>query len=105
MGFQIRIINVDNCYEFVNDDDRTDKESAFEKEAKALNIELRRMRPYYLQQNGKLERSHREDGKILYERKTFTSELELIRQVVKHEARSNKAAKTSLNFKNPKQVL
>lgn len=34
MRFQIQIINVDNCYEFVNDDDRTDKENTFEKVAK-----------------------------------------------------------------------
>lgn len=105
MGFPIRMIQVDNGYEFVNDDDRTDKESAFEKAAKALNIELRRTRPYSPWQNGKVERSHREDGKILYGRKIFTSERELIRQVAKHEARYNKTAKTSLNFKNPNQLV
>ncbi len=105
MGFPIRIIQVDNGYEIVNDDDRTDKESAFEKAAKALNIELRRTRPYSPWQNGKVERSHREDGKILYWRKIFTSERELIRKVAKHEARYNKTAKTSLNFKNPNQLV
>ena len=105
MGFPIRMIQVDNGYEFVNDDDRTDKESAFEKAARALNIELKRTRPYSPWQNGKVERSHREDGKILYGRKAFTSERELIRQVAKHEARYNKTAKTSLNFKNPNQVV
>ena len=73
MGFPIRIIQVDNGYEIVNDDDRTDKESAFEKAAKALNIELRRNRPYSPWQNGKVERSRREDGKILYWRKIITS--------------------------------
>lgn len=105
MGFPIRMIQVDNGYEFVNDDDRTDKESAYEKAARALNIELKRTRPYSPWQNGKVERSHREDGKILYGRKAFTSERELIRQVAKHEARYNKTAKTSLNFKNPNQVV
>lgn len=105
MGFSIRMIQVDNGYEFVNDDDRTAKDSAFEKIAKALHMELRRTRPYSPWQNGKVERSHREDGKILYGRKVFTSEQELIRQVAKHEARYNKTAKTSLNFKNPNQVV
>ena len=105
MGFPIRMIQVDNGYEFVNDDDRTAKDSAFEKIAKALHMELRRTRPYSPWQNGKVERSHREDGKILYGRKVFTSEQELIRQVAKHEARYNKTAKTSLNFKNPNQVV
>ena len=105
MGFPIRMIQVDNGYEFVNDDDRTAKDSAFEKIAKALHMELRRTRPYSPWQNGKVERSHREDGKILYGRKVFTSEQELIRQVAKHEARYNKTAKTSLNFKNPNRVV
>lgn len=105
MGFPIRMIQVDNGYEFVNDDDRTAKDSAFEKIAKALHMELRRTKPYSPWQNGKVERSHREDGKILYGRKVFTSEQELIRQVAKHEARYNKTAKTSLNFKNPNQVV
>lgn len=105
MGFPIRMIQVDNGSEFVNDGDRTERESAFEKTVKALNMKLRRTRPYSPWQNGKVERSHREDGKILYSRKIFTSEKELIKQVAKHEARYNKTAKTSLNFKNPNQVV
>ncbi|WP_311515819.1 DDE-type integrase/transposase/recombinase [uncultured Megasphaera sp.] len=105
MGFPIRMIQVDNGYEFVNDDERTAKDSAFEKIAKALHMELRRTGPYSPWQNGKVERSHREDGKILYGRKVVTSEQKLIRQVAKHEARYNKTAKTGLNFKNPHQVV
>lgn len=73
------MIQVDNGCEFVNDGDRTEKESAFEKTAKELHMKLRRTRPYSPWQNGKVERSHREDGKILYGRKVFTSEKELIK--------------------------
>ena len=40
------MIQVDNGSEFVNDGDRTERESAFEKATKALNMELRRIRPY-----------------------------------------------------------
>ena len=105
MGFPIRMIQVDNGYEFVNDDDRTAKDSAFEKIAKALHMELRRTGPYSPWQNGKVERSHREDGKFFYGRKVFTSEQEPIRQVAKHEAGYNKIAKTGLTFKNPNQVV
>ena len=101
MGFPIRMIQVDNGPEFVNDDDRTSKDSAFEKAAKHLNKLLRRIRPYSPWQNGKAERSHREDGKM----KVFTSEKKLIRQVEKHEKRYNKTAKTCLNFKSPDQVV
>lgn len=105
MGFKIRTIQVDNGHEFVNDNDKTSKDSAFEKAVAALGMELRRTRPYSPWQNGKVERSHREDGKILYGRKVFTSEKELRRQVSKHEARYNKTAKTVLNFKSPNQIV
>lgn len=105
MGFPIRMIQVDNGTEFVSDGDKTSKESAFEKVAKEQNMQIRRTRPYSPWQNGKVERSHREDGKILYGRKVFTSEKELKRQVEKHERRYNKTAKTSLNFKSPDQVV
>ena len=88
-------------YEFVNDDDKTSKSSAFELALESLGIKLRRTRPYSPWQNGKIERSHREDGKILYNRRVFTSEKELIEQVEKHQRRNNKTAKTVLNFKSP----
>ena len=105
MGFPIRMIQVDNGPEFVNDDDKTTKESAFEKAVRELGMHLRRTRPYSPWQNGQVERSHREDGKILYGRKVFTSLKELVQQVEKHEKRYNKTAKTSLNFKSPNQVV
>ena len=105
MGFRIRTIQVDNGYEFVNDDDKTSKSNAFEHALESLGIKLRRTRPYSPWQNGKVERSHREDGKILYNRRVFTSEKELIEQVEKHQRRYNKTAKTVLNFKSPNQVV
>lgn len=63
IGFKIKTIQVDNGTEFVNDDDRTDRESGFEIAVKKLKMELKRTRPYSPWQNGKVERSHREDGK------------------------------------------
>ena len=70
-----------------------------------LQDKLRRTGPYSPWQNGNVERSHREDVKILYGRKVVTSEQELIRQAAKHEAGYNKTAKTGLTFKNPNQVV
>ena len=105
MGFKIKTIQVDNGTEFVNDGDKTKKESAFERAVHGLGMQLRRARPYSPWQNGKVERSHREDGKILYARKVFTSEKELRKQVNKHEARYNSTAKTVLNFKSLDQVV
>ena len=105
MGFPIKIIQVDNGPEFVNDEDKTDKIGRFQKIAKDLGMIIKRTRPYSPWQNGKVERSHREDGKILYGRKVFTSEQELRKQVQKHEERYNRTAKTCLNFKSPNQVV
>lgn len=105
MGFKIVTIQVDNGREFVNDEEAKEKRSAFEKELERLNIGLRRTRPYSPWQNGKVERSHREDGKILYSREVFTSEKQLKEKVAKHEKRYNKTAKTVLNFKSPNQVV
>ena len=105
MGFYIKTIQVDNDAEFVNDEERTDRKSGFEKVVNALGIGLRRIRPYSPWQNGKEEKSHREDGKILYNCKVFTSEKELMEQVKKHEKRYNNTAKTVLKFKSPNQVV
>ena len=105
MGFPIKIIQVDNGREFINDENTTDKIGRFQKIAESLGMEIKRTRPYSPWQNGKVERSHREDGKILYGRKVFTSEKELKKQVQKHENRYNNTAKTSLDFKSPNQVV
>lgn len=105
IGFKIHTIQVDNGREFVNDEEEGERKSAFQNAVEALGMVLRRARVYSPWQNGKVERSHREDGKILYGRKVFTSEEELIRQVEKHERRYNKTAKTSLKFKSPDEVV
>lgn len=105
MGFPIHTIQVDNGREFVNDHDRSEHESFFEKTLNELGIKLRRTRPYSPWQNGKVERSHREDGKILYNRTVFTSLRELKEKVAKHEKRYNSTAKTVLDFKSPNQVV
>ena len=105
MGFPIKTIQVDNGPEFVNDDDKTGKDSALEKSAKQLEMELRRIRPYSPWQNGKVERSHHEDGKTLYKQKVFTSEEELLVQVAKGERRYNKTAQDCLGFTNSNQVI
>lgn len=105
MGFPILNIQVDNGREFINDEDKTAKVGRFQKVAESLGMNIMRTRPYSPWQNGKVERSHREDGKILYGRKVFISEEELQKQVKKHEERYNRTAKTSLSFKSPDQIV
>ncbi|WP_462133761.1 DDE-type integrase/transposase/recombinase [Peptostreptococcus stomatis] len=74
MGFKIKTIQVDNGYEFVNDAEKTNRKTRFQLVAEYLGMKIKRTRPYSPWQNGKVERSHREDGKILYGRKIFRSE-------------------------------
>lgn len=105
MGFKIHTIQVDNGSEFVHDEDKTGRLTSFEEAARTLEMELRRTRPYSPWQNGKVERSHREDGKILYSREKFWSEKELITKVAKHEKRYNKTAKRVLDFKSPNKIV
>ena len=76
-GFKINTIQVDNGYEFVNDAEKTNRKTRFQLVAEYLGMKIKRTRPYSPWQNGKVERSHREDGKILYGRKIFRSEKEL----------------------------
>ena len=68
MGFKIKTIQVDNGYEFINDKEKTNKISLFESVAISLGMKIKMIRPYSPWQNGKVERSHREDGKIMYSR-------------------------------------
>ena len=105
MGFKIKTIQVDNGYEFVNDAEKTNRKTRFQLVAEYLGMKIKRTRPYSPWQNGKVERSHREDGKILYGRKIFRSEKELKTAVKKHMQRYNSTAKNSLNFKSPNEIV
>ena len=68
-------------------------------------VYVRCKRNGYTRSYGKVERSHREDGKILYGRKIFISEKELKMAVKKHLQRYNSTAKLSLNFKSPNEIV
>lgn len=105
LGFKIHRIQVDNGREFANDDEVTEKISAFMKVCLEKGYTLQRTRPYSPWQNGKVERSHREDAKIFYHGQVFTSEKELITKMDKHERRWNNTAKKVLNFRSPNQVV
>ena len=104
-GFPIKTIQVDNGYEFVNDKEVTNKKTYFEEVAEKKGYIIKRIRPYSPWQNGKVERSHREDGKILCANNKFYSKNDLISAVKKHEERYNNSAKICLNFKSPCEVV
>ena len=90
---------------FVNDAEKTNRKTRFQLVAEYLGMKIKRTRPYSSWQNRKVERSHREDGKILYGRKIFRSEKELKTAVKKHMQRYNSTAKISLNFKSPNETV
>ena len=104
-GFPLKTIQVDNGYEFVNDKEVTNKKSYFEEVAEKKGYTIKRIRPYSPWQNGKVERSHREDGKILYANNKFYSKDELIKAIKQHENRYNNTAKICLNFKSPHEIV
>lgn len=104
-GFPIQTIQVDNGYEFVNDKEVTNKKSYFEETAEKKGYTIKRIRPYSPWQNGKVERSHREDSKILYANNKFYSKTELINAVKIHQERYNNTAKICLNFKSPCEIV
>lgn len=104
-GFPIKTIQVDNGYEFVNDREITNRKSYFEEVADKKGYVIKRIRPYSPWQNGKVERSHREDEKILYANNKFYSKTELINAVKIHQDRYNNTAKICLNFKSPCEIV
>ena len=104
-GFPIKTIQVDNGTEFVNDREITDKKIFFEEVAELKGYTIRRIRPCSPWQNGKVERSHREDERIIYSNNVFNSKDELINTIKEHQERYNNTAKICLNFKSPNEVV
>ena len=105
MRFKITTVQTDNGSEFVNDDNVTDKLSAFEKELKRQNIKYKRTAPYSPWQNGKVERSHKLDNERLYDNAEFTSEADMIKKLKRYNTRYNNIHRKVLNFKNPNQMV
>lgn len=101
-GFKIKTIQTDNGKEFTNGEDG--KKTLFELKLEEKGIEYKKIRPYSPWQNGKVERSHREDSKF-YLRREFKSKEELIKSVKKYCNRYNNISKKVLGFKSPNEVL
>lgn len=103
MGFEIKTIQTDNGREFVNDKEQKQRESKFEKVLREKNINYKRTRPYSPWQNGKVERSHREDGERFYSQ-VFKTEEEMIKKHIRYINRGNNIARKVLGFKTPNQI-
>lgn len=105
MGFKICTIQTDNGREFTNDPEQREKLSLFEKTLMKLGIKYRKTRPYSPWQNGKVERSHRDDNEKFYQKQFFKSYDDMIKKHKRYMTRYNNIAKKVLNFKSPIQVV
>lgn len=105
LGFKIHTIQTDNGREFINDREVTEKETVFEKNLKQLDIKYKNTRPYSPWQNGKVERSHREDQERFYNKRSFKSVEDMLKKHQRYINRENNIARKILGFLNPNQVV
>ena len=103
MGFKIKTVQTDNGKEFTNLD-RGAKKSLFELVLEKLKIQYIRIRPFSPWQNGKVERSHRVDGKRFYSRE-FNSLGAFKKAHRRYNARYNNIAQCVLSFKSPNEIV
>lgn len=105
LGFKIKLIQTDNGFEFVNDPDKTNKKTIFEKQLKMMKIEHKRTRPYSPWQNGIVERSHRIDNELFYKKRRFKSYEEMKKSFKRYRERYNNIARKVLDFKTPNEIV
>ena len=105
LGFKIKLVQTDNGAEFVNDPDKTDRKSKFQKVLKKMNIKHKRIRPYSPWQNGIVERSHRIDNELFYSKRRFKSYEEMEKSFKRYSNRYNNIARKILNFKTPNEMV
>jgi len=70
-----------------------------------MEIEHKRTRPYSPWQNGKVERSHRIDNELFYNRRRFSSYKQMLKAFKRHRTRYNNIARKVLNFKTPNEIV
>lgn len=105
LGFKIELVQTDNGFEFVNDPDVTNKETGFEKQLKKMEIDHKRIRPYSPWQNGIVERSHRIDNELFYNKRRFKSYNQMKKSFKRYSRRYNNIARKVLDFKTPNEIV
>ena len=106
-GIQLQTIQTDNGLEFTNrfSNCKKDKPNLFQITAKRLGLVHKTIRPFTPRHNGKVERSHREDQKRLYDRHLFYSFEDYLKQLAQHLYRSNNMPMRPLNYNSPLSFL
>lgn len=105
LGFKVKLAQTDNGFEFVNDTERTNKKTKFQKTLEKLNIKHKRTRPYSPWQNGIVERSHRIDNDLFYNKRRFNSYNQMLKSFNRYKNRYNNIARKILGFKTPNKIV
>jgi transposase InsO family protein len=107
-GIQIECVQTDNGFEFTKRFMKTRQDrnpSLFETVLDQKGIRHKLIKPYTPRHNGKVERSHKEDQKRLYDHARFFSFEDFKKQLRRHNQRTNKIPMRPLNFLSPIQFL
>ena len=105
-GIHVECVQTDNGFEFTNrfSSSKKGKPTLFEQTAAQLGIRHKLIRPYTPRHNGKVERSHREDQKRLYNTYAFFSLDDFAKQLAVHNRRSNNFPMRPLNWRSPAEL-
>jgi transposase InsO family protein len=107
-GIRIECVQTDNGFEFTKRFMKTRQDrnlSLFETVLDQKGIRHKLIKPYTPRHNGKVERSHKEDQKRLYDHARFFSFEDFKKQLRRHNQRTNKIPMRPLNFLSPIQFL
>lgn len=106
-GVVVECVQTDNGFEFTNrfSASKRDIPTLFERTAKSLGVRHKLIRPYTPRHNGKVERSHREDQKRLYDTHRFYSLKDFTKQLATHQANTNNTPMRPLNWATPREKL
>ena len=106
-GVTVGCVQTDNGFEFTNrfSNTKRDTKTLFEEAAATLGIRHKLIRPYTPRHNGKVERSHREDQKLLYDTHHFFSLADFGAQLAVHQNRTNSRPMRPLNWLAPEEFL
>lgn len=112
MGIEVECVQTDNGIEFTKQfiAKNTNNHSMFEVTARRLQVKLKRIKPHTPKHNGKVERSHREDQKLLYSEIIRTGRLitdinDLRKRLKKHQDKTNRRPMRPLNYLSPLQYI
>jgi transposase len=102
-GVKIECVQTDNGFEFTNrlHNKNSECQTLFEKTAADMGIRNKFIRPYTPRHNGNVERSHREDQKLLYDTHRFFSLSDFTSQLKRHQFRTNNRPMRPLNWVSP----